>query len=215
MKNTKTIRLRPLGVRIIVILLLLAVLTVTVVYGKSKPKEHNEARVIMQEAMFIKRVNAANLAVEKKAYEERVEREVAKWHEELEKRKEEERLREEERKREEERLARVESMLWSGDAGSYQLYCWTLFPNYGWDEYDLECLIELWRRESQWNPHAHNSSSGAHGIPQSLPASKMASHGADYWDNPYTQIRWGLDYISGRYGAPRYALGHSNSHGWY
>ena len=76
-------------------------------------------------------------------------------------------------------------------------------------------MIELWRRESQWSPSAHNSSSGAHGIPQSLPASKMASHGDDYWDNPYTQIRWGLDYIVGRYGSPSSALGHSNSYGWY
>lgn len=98
----------------------------------------------------------------------------------------------------------------------YQAYAKDLVINtYGWSEYDFECLVKLWNRESGWNPNAHNKSSGAHGIPQSLPASKMASEGADYYTNGYTQIRWGLKYISGRYGSPSAAWAHSQSKGWY
>jgi len=70
-------------------------------------------------------------------------------------------------------------------------------------------------RESHWNPHAHNASSGAHGIPQALPGSKMASAGPVWQSNPVTQIKWGLGYIQGRYGTPCNAWGHSESHGWY
>ena len=85
----------------------------------------------------------------------------------------------------------------------------------GWGSDQWSCLDSLWQRESNWNPHAQNPSSGAYGIPQSLPASKMASAGADYRTNPATQITWGLNYISGRYGTPCGAWGHSQSVGWY
>ncbi|WP_147916236.1 G5 domain-containing protein [Ruania zhangjianzhongii] len=85
----------------------------------------------------------------------------------------------------------------------------------GWGSGEWSCLNQLWERESNWNPHAQNPSSGAYGIPQSLPASKMASAGADYRTNPATQITWGLNYISGRYGTPCGAWGHSQSVGWY
>ena len=98
----------------------------------------------------------------------------------------------------------------------YQAYAKDLVINtYGWSEYDFECLVKLWDKESGWDPNSHNSSSGAHGIPQSLPASKMASEGADYYTNGYTQIRWGLKYIKGRYGSPSAAWAHSQSEGWY
>ena len=94
----------------------------------------------------------------------------------------------------------------------YQAYAKDLVINtYGWSEYDFECLVKLWNRESGWNPNSHNSSSGAHGIPQSLPASIMASEGADYYTNGYTQIRWGLKYIKGRYGSPSAARSQSQS----
>ena len=76
-------------------------------------------------------------------------------------------------------------------------------------------LIKLWDRESGWNPNSHNGSSGAHGIPQALPASKMASEGSDYMTNGNTQIRWGLSYIKNRYGSPSNAWGHFCSHNWY
>lgn len=97
-----------------------------------------------------------------------------------------------------------------------QSYAHNLCINtYGWSEYDFTCLVKLWNRESGWNPNSHNKSSGAHGIPQSLPASKMASEGSDYYTNGKTQIRWGLKYIKNRYGTPASAWAHSESHNWY
>jgi len=86
---------------------------------------------------------------------------------------------------------------------------------YGWGNDQFGCLVQLWERESHWNVHAHNSGSGAHGIPQAMPGSKMAAFGADWYNNAETQIKWGADYIDGRYGTPCSALGHSNSTGWY
>ncbi|NLI04468.1 MAG: DUF348 domain-containing protein [Actinomycetaceae bacterium] len=85
----------------------------------------------------------------------------------------------------------------------------------GWSESEFACLDTLWQRESGWNHLAMNPYSGAYGIPQSLPGSKMASAGADWQTNPATQIAWGLSYISGRYGTPCGALSHSYSVGWY
>ena len=87
--------------------------------------------------------------------------------------------------------------------------------NYGWGDDQFGCLVALWSRESGWNANSYNSSSGAGGIPQALPASKMASAGADWATNPATQIAWGLGYISGRWGTPCAAWDHSESSGWY
>lgn len=104
----------------------------------------------------------------------------------------------------------------TGTKAEYQAYAKDLCINtYGWTENDFNCLVKLWERESNWNPNAHNKSSGAHGIPQSLPASKMASEGSDYYTNGKTQIRWGLKYIKGRYGSPSKAWAHSQQKGWY
>ena len=104
----------------------------------------------------------------------------------------------------------------TASSNEYQQYAHDLCINtYGWSENDFTCLVKLWNRESGWNPNSHNKSSGAHGIPQSLPASKMASEGSDYYTNGYTQIRWGLKYIAGRYGTPSAAWTHSESHNWY
>ena len=77
------------------------------------------------------------------------------------------------------------------------------------------CLDKLWNRESGWNPAARNPSSGAFGIPQSLPGSKMASAGADWQSNPLTQVRWGVSYIKAAYGTPCGAWAHSQATGWY
>jgi hypothetical protein len=77
------------------------------------------------------------------------------------------------------------------------------------------CLDSLFNRESGWNPSAANPSSGAYGIPQALPGSKMASAGSDWRTNPYTQVRWGVSYIKSRYGTPCSAWAHSQSVGWY
>jgi hypothetical protein len=73
----------------------------------------------------------------------------------------------------------------------------------------------LWQRESGWNRYAYNPYSGAYGIPQALPGSKMASAGPNWRSNASTQIRWGLRYIRSRYGSPRRAWNHSQAAGWY
>ena len=87
-----------------------------------------------------------------------------------------------------------------------------IMPEFGWSsEGQMSCLVTLWTRESNWRWYAENPYSGAYGIPQSLPASKMASVGADYRTNPVTQIRWGLQYIRAAYGSPCNALGAWNS----
>lgn len=92
-----------------------------------------------------------------------------------------------------------------GDAsvvGGAQQYAQLYMKAMGWGPSQWPALKALWNGESGWNPLAHNASSGAHGIPQSLPASKMRSEGADYYTNPATQIRWGEKYIRSRYGNP-------------
>ncbi|WP_376768117.1 aggregation-promoting factor C-terminal-like domain-containing protein [Nonomuraea rhodomycinica] len=86
----------------------------------------------------------------------------------------------------------------------------------GWTKNgQFKCLVKLWRRESGWDHRAQNSSSGAYGIPQALPGSKMATKGSDWRTNPRTQIKWGLSYIKQRYGSPCGAWAHSESTGWY
>jgi hypothetical protein len=85
----------------------------------------------------------------------------------------------------------------------------------GWGDDQFSCLVSLWNKESGWNYRAYNAGSGAYGIPQALPGSKMSSAGADWETNAATQISWGLGYISGRYGTPCGAWGHSQSTGWY
>ncbi|MEZ5185336.1 MAG: hypothetical protein R2720_06300 [Candidatus Nanopelagicales bacterium] len=86
---------------------------------------------------------------------------------------------------------------------------------YGWGADQFAALEQLWQRESGWSQTAHNSSSGAHGIPQALPGSKMGMFGADWATNPETQIKWGLHYIKSVYGSPSGALASSHSRGWY
>ncbi|WP_022890081.1 lytic transglycosylase domain-containing protein [Agromyces italicus] len=85
----------------------------------------------------------------------------------------------------------------------------------GWGDDQFGCLVSLWDRESGWNVYAENPSSGAYGIPQALPGSKMGSAGSDWATNAATQIAWGLGYISDRYGSPCGAWDHSESNGWY
>ncbi|BDZ53357.1 aggregation-promoting factor C-terminal-like domain-containing protein [Agromyces marinus] len=86
---------------------------------------------------------------------------------------------------------------------------------YGWGGDQFGCLVDLWNKESGWNVYAQNPSSGAYGIPQALPGSKMGSAGGDWATNATTQIKWGLGYIAGRYGTPCGAWSHSQSVGWY
>jgi len=81
-----------------------------------------------------------------------------------------------------------------------------LLDEYGFSEKEYSCLNTLWTKESNWNYKARNKSSGAHGIAQALPASKMNVVSTDWRTNPVTQIRWGLRYISIRYETPCKAL---------
>ncbi|WP_223626054.1 phospholipase [Microbacterium sp. EST19A] len=85
---------------------------------------------------------------------------------------------------------------------------------YGWGGDQFSCLDSLWNKESGWNYQAYNPS-GATGIPQALPGSKMASEGSDWQTNAATQIAWGLGYISSVYGTPCSAWGHSQAMNWY
>ncbi|GAA3024243.1 hypothetical protein GCM10017559_57150 [Streptosporangium longisporum] len=84
-----------------------------------------------------------------------------------------------------------------------------------WPHRQFRCLDSLWTRESNWNHRAYNRSSGAYGIPQALPGSKMGGSGGDWRYNPITQIHWGLRYIKSRYGSPCGAWGHFRSSNWY
>ncbi|MDN5745041.1 MAG: transglycosylase SLT domain-containing protein [Nocardioidaceae bacterium] len=101
------------------------------------------------------------------------------------------------------------------DRGSNRALGYQLMVEFGFAPNQWRYLDALWTRESGWNHRAENASSGAYGIPQSLPGSKMAVVGADWRSNPETQIRWGLAYIAARYGNAEGAWAHSERVGWY
>ena len=86
---------------------------------------------------------------------------------------------------------------------------------YQWDEEQYSCLNKLWTKESHWNYKARNKVSGAHGIPQALPATKMEIVGTDWRTNPVTQISWGLKYINERYDSPCKAWSKFKRSRWY
>ena len=89
-----------------------------------------------------------------------------------------------------------------------------MLASYGWGQDQWGCLDQLWQQESSWSVTAANPS-GAYGIPQALPGSKMASVGADWQTDATTQIKWGLGYIQSVYGTPCAAWSHEESAGWY
>lgn len=92
----------------------------------------------------------------------------------------------------------------------YQQYAKS-YSNY--DDTQMNCLINLWNRESGWNPNSYNKKSGACGIPQALPCSKIKnSEGSNDWK---AQIRWGVKYINARYKTPCKAWQHFKSKHWY
>ena len=101
------------------------------------------------------------------------------------------------------------------DRAAAKAYAASRMGAYGWGSDQFRCLDLLWTRESSWRADAYNASSGAYGIPQSLPGSKMASAGADWRTNAATQIDWGLGYIDARYGSPCAAWAHSEAVNWY
>jgi hypothetical protein len=83
------------------------------------------------------------------------------------------------------------------------------------DAGQYNAFSKIVEHESGWNPSATNSSSGAYGLVQALPGSKMASAGSDWKTNPKTQIKWGLDYMKSRYGSPAGAWNFWQANGWY
>ncbi|OIH98912.1 MULTISPECIES: lytic transglycosylase domain-containing protein [unclassified Curtobacterium] len=97
------------------------------------------------------------------------------------------------------------------DPAGAQSYARGAIGAYGWGGDQFSCLVSLWTQESGWRANALNASSGAYGIPQSLPADKMAAAGADWRTNAATQIDWGLAYIKSAYGSPCAAWGHEMS----
>jgi hypothetical protein len=99
--------------------------------------------------------------------------------------------------------------------GTAQSIAYKMLPSFGFNQgSQFSCLVSLWNRESGWRTDAENAS-GAYGIPQSLPGSKMATAGSDWRTNPATQIRWGLGYIKQIYNTPCGAWSHEESAGWY
>jgi hypothetical protein len=100
-------------------------------------------------------------------------------------------------------------------SGSPQQVAEQMLSQFGWSSSQFACLQPLWAHESGWNVYASNPGSGAYGIPQALPGSKMASAGPDWQSDAATQIRWGLQYIQGTYGSPCAAWSHEEADGWY
>ena len=99
--------------------------------------------------------------------------------------------------------------------GTAQSTAYSMMASFGFDpKSEFGCLNAIWTRESGWRYNAANAS-GAYGIPQALPGSKMASAGADWQTNPATQIRWGLGYIKSTYGSPCNAWAFWQAHGYY
>lgn len=104
---------------------------------------------------------------------------------------------------------------WRQSSSGAQAYAFASFVRYGWGTDQQSSLVSLWNRESGWRWNADNSSSGAYGIPQSLPASKMSAYGPDWQTNGETQVAWGLNYIYQVYGSPANAWAHEVNYGWY
>jgi hypothetical protein len=98
--------------------------------------------------------------------------------------------------------------------GTAEAIAYNMLPSFGFAHSQYGCLNDIWTRESGWRYNAENAS-GAYGIPQALPGSKMASAGADWQTNPATQIKWGIGYIKSTYGSPCNAWGFWQAHGWY
>ena len=168
---------------------------------EEKAKEEEEARKKAEEEARQKAAEeeAARLEAERKAQEAAALEEARRLEAE---------------KKAQEEAARVVSS--NQSVAALQEYAHGLVINtYGWSEADFVALVNLWNRESGWGVTAGNPSSGAYGIPQSLPGNKMASEGADWASNGETQIRWGLKYILSTYGSPSNAWGHFLSHNWY
>jgi hypothetical protein len=103
----------------------------------------------------------------------------------------------------------------SAASGSPRQIAQAMLGSFGWSSGQFSCLDPLWEHESRWSMTAANSGSGAFGIPQALPGSRMASAGPDWQTSAATQITWGLRYIRDTYGSPCAAWSHAQATGWY
>ena len=101
------------------------------------------------------------------------------------------------------------------DPAGAKAYAATALSGHGWGAAEMTCLDTLWTKESEWLTGATNASSGAYGIPQALPGTKLATAGGDWQTNYKTQINWGLTYIESRYGSPCLALNFHYANNWY
>ncbi|MBD7995894.1 hypothetical protein H9639_11350 [Arthrobacter sp. Sa2CUA1] len=101
------------------------------------------------------------------------------------------------------------------DPAGAKAYAATALAGHGWGAAEMTCLDTLWNKESEWLTSATNASSGAYGIPQALPGTKLATAGGDWQTNYKTQINWGLTYIESRYGSPCSALNFHYANNWY
>jgi hypothetical protein len=113
------------------------------------------------------------------------------------------------------RQAAAQQAAASAPSGSPRQIAEQMLGQFGWSGSQSSCLDPLWEHESGWNVTASNAGSGAYGIPQSLPGSKMASAGPGWQTDAATQIRWGLKYILSTYGSPCAAWSHEEASGWY
>jgi hypothetical protein len=165
-----------------------------------------EAKKAMQEGLRKQR-EAAAFAAAKKREQERAEREAA---QKAAERKQAAKALAEKRERLKNTKRAPREKTYSAPAGNIKQYAARLVGSG-----QFGCLDSIFNKESGWNPYATNPSSGAYGIPQALPGSKMASAGSDWRTNPYTQVRWGVSYIKSRYGTPCNAWAHSQQVGWY
>ncbi|MFG2949832.1 aggregation-promoting factor C-terminal-like domain-containing protein [Streptomyces adustus] len=108
-------------------------------------------------------------------------------------------------------LAAVPAQAATTSASSAQAIAHRMIP----DAAQYNAFNQIVTHESGWNHTATNSSSGAYGLVQALPGSKMATAGSDWKTNPATQIKWGLDYMNSRYGSPAQAWDFWQTHHWY
>jgi resuscitation-promoting factor RpfB len=112
--------------------------------------------------------------------------------------------------------ANVATVAAPNDVAQNQADAKELMPSFGFSvSSQWSCLDDIWMRESTWNVYAENAASGAYGIPQSLPADKMATIASDWATDPITQIKWGLGYIQSVYGTPCAAWDHELADGFY
>lgn len=100
-------------------------------------------------------------------------------------------------------------------SGSPRQIAQAMLGSFGWSSSQFSCLDPLWEHESRWSVTAANPGSGAFGIAQALPGSRMASAGPDWQTSAATQITWGLRYIRDTYGSPCAAWSHEQATGWY